>query len=268
MEENMAATLSATTIDEAAKSLYESERSRQAIRPLVETYPGLSPNDAYRVQHAVIDRKLEEGAHVVGHKIGLTSLAMQQLLGVDQPDFGHILDTMMVPNGGTLRRDDLIFPRVEAEITFVLQEDLRGPGITVPRVLAATKYVMASLEIVDSRVADWKITLSDTIADNASSCRMVVGGRCVPVDGIDLRLTGMVLEKNGEIVNTATGAAVLGHPAQAVAWLANKLAEFDVTLKAGEVILPGALSAAVTVQAGDFVQATFDHLGSVSIRFL
>ncbi len=263
----MVATLNAATIAEAATRLYESERNRAPIRPLVETYPGLTADDAYRVQLDLIDRKLEEGARVVGHKIGLTSVAMQQLLGVDQPDFGHILDTMMVPNGGAVARDELIYPRVEAEITFVLGEDLRGPGVTVPRVLAATRYVMASLEIVDSRVEDWKITLADTIADNASSCRMVVGGRGIPVDGLDLRLVGMVLERNGEVVNTAAGAAVLGHPAQAVAWLANKLAEFDVTLKAGEVILPGALSAAVTVQAGDFIQATFDHLGSVSVRF-
>ena len=264
----MAATISAETIHEAAESLLKAEESRQAIRPLVESYPGLSAADAYRVQMAVIDRKLEGGAKVVGHKIGLTSLAMQQLLNVDQPDFGHILDTMMVGDGASLKRDDLVYPRVEGEIAFVLAEDLRGPGVTVPRVLAATKYVMPALEIVDSRVADWKITLSDTIADNASSCRMVVGSRCLPVDALDLRLVGMILERNGEVVNTAAGAAVLGNPAQAVAWLANKLAEFDVTLRAGEVILPGALSAAVTVEKGDAVRATFDHLGSVSIRFV
>jgi len=265
----MAATgITPTTIDEAAQRLYAAEATRGAIPPLVETYPGLSPDDAYRVQHALIDRKLEEGARVVGHKIGLTAVAMQQLLGVDQPDFGYILDTMMVADGDAISRDTLIFPRVEGEITFVLKEDLRGPGVTVARVLAATQYVMPSLEVVDSRVADWKITLADTIADNASSCRMVLGGVATPVDGIDLRLVGMVMEKNGEVVNTAAGAAVLGHPANAVAWLANKLAEFDVTLRAGEVILPGALSAAVTVQAGDAVRATFDRLGSVSVRFV
>ncbi|HZT06752.1 MAG TPA: fumarylacetoacetate hydrolase family protein [Chloroflexota bacterium] len=264
----MSAALSAETIQEASHRLVEAEESRKAIPPLVQTYPGLSADDAYRIQMATIDRKLEAGARVVGHKIGLTSVAMQQLLGVDQPDFGHILDTMMVPNGGALQRSDLVYPRVEGEIAFVLAEDLRGPGVTVPRVLAATKYVMPALEVVDSRVADWKITLADTIADNASSCRMVVGGRCLPVDGLDLRLVGMILEKNGEIVNSAAGAAVLGNPAQAVAWLANRLADFDVTLRAGEVILPGALTAAVSVEAGDTVQATFDHLGSVCVRFV
>jgi len=264
----MAVALSPTTIEEAAQRLYEAERTRQAIPPLVEIYPGLSPDDAYRIQLALIDRKVSEGARIVGHKIGLTAVAMQQLLGIDQPDFGHILDTMMVADGAAVPRDSLIYPRVEGEITFVLGEDLRGPGVTVASVLAATRYVMPSLEIVDSRIADWKITLSDTIADNASSCRMVIGGRCLPVVGLDLRLVGMILEKNGEIMNTATGAAALGNPAQAVAWLANKLAEFDVTLRAGEVILPGALSAAITVQAGDTIRATFYHLGSVSVRFV
>ena len=263
----MQAALSPATIEEAASSLYEAERTQRAIPPLVDTYEGLSVDEAYRIQLALIDRKLREGARVVGHKIGLTAVAMQQLLGVDQPDFGHILDTMMVQDGSAVDRSELIYPRVEGEITFLLKEDLRGPGVTVARVLAATEYVMPSLEIVDSRIADWRIKLADTISDNASSCRMVVGGRCLKPDAFDLRLVGMILEKNGEIINSATGAAVLGNPAQAVAWLANTLAAFDVTLKAGEVILPGALTAAITVQAGDSVRATFDHLGSVSVRF-
>lgn len=264
----MATTLAAATIQDVAATLYEAERTQKPLPPLTETYPGLNADDAYAIQQVLIDRKVREGARVVGHKIGLTSLAMQQLLGVDQPDYGHLLDTMMVPDGSALQREDLIAPRVEAEIAFILREELRGPGITVAKVMAATQYVFAALEIVDSRVADWKIKLQDTIADNASSCRMVMGGRYVPVDDIDLRLTGLVLEKNGEIANTAAGAAVLGHPAQAVAWLANKLAEFDTPLRAGEAILPGALSAMVAVQAGDQVRATFDRLGSVSIRFV
>ncbi len=264
----MVASLGVDTITEAAGRLYEAERTRSAIPPLVETYPGLTAEDAYRIQQRLIDRKLGQGAHVVGHKIGLTAVAMQQLLGVDQPDFGHILDTMMVADGDAVPRDTLIFPRVEAEIAFCLREDLRGPGVTAPRVLAATNFVFPALEIVDSRIADWKITLADTIADNASSCRMVAGGRFIPVEDLDLRLVGMVLEKNGEIVNSAAGAAVLGNPANAVAWLANRLAEFDITLRAGELILPGALSAAVTVEAGDAVRATFDRLGPVSVRFV
>lgn len=264
----MAQTLPQEIVNQAAISLYEAERTRQAIPPLIETCEGLSPDDAYRIQMAVIDRKLKEGAHIVGHKIGLTSVAMQQMFGVDQPDFGHLLNTMMVQDGEALKRDELLSPRVEGEITFVLKEPLRGPGVTVAKVLSATQYVMPSLEIIDSRIKDWKITLPDTIGDNASSCRMVIGGRCVQPDALDLRLCGMVLEKNGEIVNSAAGAAVLGNPANAVAWLANKLADFGVTLEAGEVILPGALTAAVPVNTGDTVRATFDHLGSVSVRFV
>jgi 2-keto-4-pentenoate hydratase len=264
----METALSPVTIDEAATSLYDAERTQRPIPPLTETYEGLSVEEAYRIQMALIDRKRREGAQVVGHKIGLTAVAMQQLLGVDQPDFGHILNTMIVQDGSAVERSELIYPRVEGEITFLLKEDLRGPGVTVARVLAATEYVMPSLEIVDSRVADWRIKLADTIADNASSCRMVIGGRCVKPDALDLRLVGMIMEKNGELINSAAGAAVLGNPAQAVAWLANTLADFDVTLKAGEVILPGALTAAITVQAGDSIRATFDHLGSVSVRFV
>src|SRR5581483_5904336 len=164
------ATLSDVTIREAADSLYEAERTQRPIPPVTETYEGLSVAEAYRIQHALIDRKLREGAHVVGHKIGLTAVAMQQMLGVDQPDFGHILDTMMVLDGTTVERSQLIYPRVEGEITFVLKHDLRGPGVTVASVLAATEYVMPSIEIVDSRIVDWKIKLEDTISDNASSC--------------------------------------------------------------------------------------------------
>lgn len=264
----MAAPLPRATLNEAAQALYEAERTRQALPPLVETYEGLSADEAYAIQRLLIDRKVRDGAKIVGHKIGLTSVAMQQLLGVDQPDFGQLLDTMILADGATLRRDDLIYPRVEAEIAFVLKDELRGPGINVATVLSATRYVFAALEVVDSRIADWRIKLADTIADNASSCRMVMGGRYVPPDDLDLRLIGLVLEKNGEVANTAAGAAVLGHPAQAVAWLANKLGEFDTPLKAGAVILPGALSAAVTVERGDAVRATFDRLGSVSVRFI
>jgi 2-keto-4-pentenoate hydratase len=264
----MATTLPAATIQAVGEKLYEAERTQQSLPPLTESYPGITVDDAYAIQRVIIDHKLRDGALIVGHKIGLTSLAMQQLLGVDQPDYGHLLDTMMVPDGSAVQREDLIAPRVEAEIAFVLREELRGPGVTVAKVMSATQYVFAALEIVDSRIADWKIKLQDTIADNASSCRMVQGGRYVGVDDIDLRLTGLVLEKNGEVANTAAGAAVLGHPAQAVAWLANKLAEFDTSLKPGQVILPGALSAMVPVQAGDQVRATFDRLGSVSVRFV
>src|SRR5436305_10502362 len=165
----MAVSIGVDTISEAAGRLYEAEQTRTAIPPLVETYPGLSPDDAYRIQRSLIDRKLREGAHVVGHKIGLTAVAMQQLLGVDQPDFGHLLDTMMVADGDAVQRDTLIFPRVEAEIAFCLREDLQGPGVTAPRVLAATDFVFPALDVVDSRGAGRKVALADRLAHNAQT---------------------------------------------------------------------------------------------------
>jgi 2-keto-4-pentenoate hydratase len=192
---------------------------------------------------------------------------MQKLLGVDQPDYGHLLDGMVVENGGSISWNRVLQPRVEAEIAFILKKDLAGPRVTVMDVLQATDYVLPALEIVDSRVADWKIKLQDTIADNASSGLYVLGGKALAVDELNLAQVGMVLYKNGEIMNTGVGAAALGHPAACVAWLANKLSEFDIPLKTGEVILSGALSAAVNAEPGDHFRARFAHLGEVSVRF-
>jgi len=255
-------------ISAAAQRLHLAEAQRSPIPPLVKDYAGLSVREAYQIQIAVIDLKVADGARVIGKKTGLTSKAMQQMLGVNEPDFGHLLDTMMIADGQTVSLSGLIQPKVEAEIAFMLASDLKGPGVTARQVLEATTSVTASLEIIDSRVADWKIALADTIADNASSGRVVLGKTRVPPDGMDLRLTGMVFEKNGEIMATGAGAAVLGHPANAVAWLANQLAEYGYSLKANEVILPGALSAAIPVATGDVVTATFDRLGTVSAKFV
>ena len=254
-------------ITSTAQRLYQAETQRRPIPPLIKDYADLSVRDAYQIQIALIGLKVADGARVIGKKTGLTSKAMQQMLGVNEPDFGHLLDTMMIEDGQTVSLAGLIQPKVEAEIAFILARDLKGPGITGEHVLEATSYVTASLEIIDSRVADWKIALADTVADNASSGRVVLGSKRVAPAGFDLRLMGMVFEKNGEIIATGAGAAVLGHPANAVAWLTNKLAEHGYSLKAGEVILPGALSAAVAVATGDVVTATFDRLGSVSAKF-
>lgn len=250
-----------------ADHLADAELQRQGAAPLTSMNPNLSIEEAYQVQLLNIERKVEAGHRIVGKKIGLTSLAMQKLLGVDQPDYGHLLDSMVVENGGDISFQRVMQPKVEAEIAFVLKKDLAGPKVTVLDVLQATDYVLPALEIVDSRVADWKIKLPDTIADNASSGLYVLGGKPVAPDQIDLALVGMVLNKNGEIMNTGVGAAALGHPANCVAWLANKLAEFGITLKAGEVILSGALSAAVNAEPGDHFRARLGHLGEVSVRF-
>lgn len=222
--------------------------------------------DAYAVQQALIQRWLAAGAVQVGWKVGLTSAAMQRLLGVTEPDFGHLLDTMQVADAGVVRRSELIWPRVEPEIAFVLRADLRGPGVTEREVLAATAALVPALEVVDSRIRDWQIRLADTIADNASCGRFVLGAARVPPGDFDLRLLGMVFRVDGQVVATATGAAVLGHPAAAVAWLANTLATFGQGLQAGQVVLPGSLVAAVDLQPGMEVQAEFDRLGCVSLR--
>jgi len=260
--------LDRATIAQLADELLEAERTRVPVAPLTERYPDLSIADAYAVQLALIGRKTAAGARVVGKKIGLTSLAMQRMLNVDQPDYGHLLDTMTVLEGGEMPIDELIQTRVEPEIAFVLKADLIGPNVTREQALAATAYVTPALEIIDSRVRDWKIKLGDTVADNGSSARVVLGTSTTPPEAVDLRLVGCVLEKNGEVLGTAAGAAALGDPAVAVAWLANQLATFDIPLKAGEIIMPGALTKAEVVARGDVVRATYDRLGSVSVKFV
>ncbi len=237
------------------------------MEPITTLDPEITIAEAYRIQLAHIDSKIKSGSRIVGKKIGLTSLAMQQLLKVDQPDYGHLLDDMVVENGGAIDFSRVLQPRVEAEIAFVLKRDLIGPRVTALEVLLATDYVLPALEIVDSRIADWKIKLQDTVADNASSGLYVLGGRPVKPDAVDLPQVGMVLYKNGEIMNTGVGAAALGDPASCVAWLANKLFEFGIVLKAGEVILSGALSAAITAKPGDHFKARLAHLGEVSVSF-
>ena len=249
-----------------AAALDAAERRREALPPLTETYVGLSVEDAYRIQAAWLESKLAGGPRLVGRKIGLTAKAMQEQLGVDEPDFGFLLDSMVVPSGGTIRRDDLLQPRVEPEIAFFLARDLRGPGVTAADVLAATRGVAPALEIVDSRIRDWKIKLQDTIADNGSSARAVVGTE-MPLDGVDLVGEAMTLTRNGEPAGAGTGAAVLGDPAAAVAWLANALAPFGEALLAGQVVLPGAMCASVFAHAGDTFAAEFAHLGRVEVHF-
>lgn len=250
-----------------ADHLARAEKNREGVEPLTQLQANLSIEEAYQVQLITIGRKIENGQKIVGKKIGLTSLAMQQLLGVDQPDYGHLLDDMVVENGGEVSFNRVLQPKVEAEIAFVLKKDLVGPRVTVMDVLQATDYVLPALEIVDSRIKDWQIKLPDTVADNASSGLYVLGGKPVRVDQVDLPQLGMIFYKNGEIVNTGVGAAALGNPAACVAWLANKLYEFDITLKAGEVILSGALSAAVNAEPGDVFHTRMAHLGDVSVRF-
>lgn len=260
-------TILTSKIKEYAALLAEAERTRIGTSQLTSLDSELSVTEAYHIQLENIQNKIDQGQKIVGKKIGLTSLAMQKMLGVDEPDYGHLLDSMVVDNGGTISMEKVLQPKVEAEIAFVLKKDLKGPNVTTLDVLQATDYIVPSLEIVDSRVKDWKIKLQDTIADNASSGFYVLGEKKAKIEDINLELLGMALLKNGEIVNTGVGAAALGNPATCVAWLANCLAEFDIPLIAGEVILSGALSAAVEAKSGDEFTAKFAHLGQVSVRF-
>jgi 2-oxopent-4-enoate hydratase len=252
---------------EIMERLDAAERTRVAIAPLTETHPGLTATDAYAVQAAWLDRKLAAGGQLAGRKVGLTSRAMQQQLGVDEPDFGFLLQGMLVPSGAALRRQALLQPRVEPEIAFWLSADLRGPGVTRDHVLAATRGVSAALEIVDSRIANWRIKLADTIADNGSSARAVLSDRVIGLTDVDLAAEPVRLLRNGEQVGAGTGADVLGHPAEAVAWLANRLADFGSALAAGQVVLPGAMCASVFAEQGETFRADFPHLGFVEVRF-
>ncbi|THF61851.1 2-oxopent-4-enoate hydratase [Pseudothauera nasutitermitis] len=248
--------------------LYQALVKREVLAPLTERHPEIAIDDAYHVQQRMIARRLEAGERVVGKKIGVTSKAVMNMLGVYQPDFGYLLDGMLYNEGEAIPADTLIQPKAEGEIAFVLKKDLKGPGVTAADVLAATEGVMTCFEIVDSRIRDWKIKIQDTVADNASCGVFVLGDRLVDPRRVDLNTCGMVLEKNGEIVATGAGAAALGAPANAVAWLANTLGALDIPLEAGEVILSGSLAIMVPVQAGDSLRVTIGGIGGCSVRFV
>ncbi|MGR3935737.1 2-keto-4-pentenoate hydratase [Streptomyces sp. BRA346] len=260
-------TLTDAQREEAGRLLREAERTVAAVDPLSELTPGLELADAYAVQQDNIARRLAAGATVVGHKVGLTAVAMQQLLGVDEPDFGHLLDDMVHPDGGSVPAARYCAPRIEPEICFRFAEPLRGPGVTVEDVLAATEAVAPALEIVDSRIRDWKITLADTVADNASSAGLVHGAWTPLAEAPDLAAVVAELVVDGERIASGSGSEVLGHPAAAVAWLANTLAEFGTALEPGHLVLPGTMTGAPFVSAGQRIEARFSGLGPVSVTF-
>ena len=248
--------------------LFDALQARRTVPPLTSRHPEITIDDAYAIQQRMLARRLAAGERVVGKKIGVTSAAVMNMLGVFQPDFGILLDGMVYNEGQPIDARTLIQPKAEGEIAFVLKKDLMGPGVTAADVMAATEGVMACFEIVDSRIRDWKIQIQDTVADNASCGVFVLGDRLVDPRDVDLVTVGMVLEKNGEIVATGAGAAALGHPANAVAWLANTLGRLGMGLKAGEVVLSGSLGIMVPVQAGDSLRVTIGGIGGCSVRFI
>ncbi|MHB1924141.1 MAG: 2-keto-4-pentenoate hydratase [Acidimicrobiales bacterium] len=252
----------------AAEELHQAQADRIPVQPLTDRYAGITPADAYQIQLHNIARRTGAGAGIKGHKVGLSARAMQQLLGVDEPDYGHLLADMFCFEGEPVATSRFIQPRVEIEVAFVLGAALEGPGVTVADVLRATDFVLPAIEIVDSRVVDWRIKLADTIADNASAGAVVLGGSPSRVDELDdIRLIGAALRANGKVMETGASGAVLGNPAVAVAWLANKVAAFGVGLEPGHVIMPGACTRMIPVSAGDVIRAEFDQLGPVSAVF-
>lgn len=259
--------LTDTELLEIANWLLRANREVNPLDPLTETYPDLNVEEAYRIQLMTVEAKVAKGSKIVGKKIGLTSHAMQEMLGVSEPDYGHLLDDMLVDQGEGIKASNLLQPRVEGEIAFILRKELMGPGVTSADVLGATAGVAAALEIIDSRIKDWKIKIEDTVADNASSAALVLGARIVSPENMDLRHVGFVMSKNGRAVGTAAGAAVLGSPAQSVAWLTNRLAAFGIGLRSGEIILSGSAVAAVPVGPGDSIHLVVDRIGEVGCFF-
>jgi 2-keto-4-pentenoate hydratase len=268
----MAAMLPDEVRREAARALATAERDRVPVPPLRETYPGLDVVDAYEIQLLNIQRRVAAGAAVHGHKVGLSSKAMQEMMGVDEPDYGHLLSDMEVFEDRPVSAGRYCYPRVEVEVGFVLGETLPGEGCTEDDVIAATEAVAPAIELIDSRIADWDIRIGDTIADNASSAGYVLGpDRVKPTDidllTIDARLLRRSTSGRSEQVAEGRSDAVLGNPVTAVAWLARKVASFGVTLEAGHVILPGSVHRAIDVAPGDDFEAVFDGLGTVRLSF-
>jgi 2-oxopent-4-enoate/cis-2-oxohex-4-enoate hydratase len=255
-------------IQQLGDELYDALQACRVVDPLTTRHPGITIEDAYAIQQRLNARRVAAGETVIGKKIGVTSKAVMNMLGVYQPDFGLLTDAMVYNEGEAIPASRLIQPKAEGEIAFILKRDLQGPGVSAADVLAATEGVMACFEIVDSRIRDWKIKIQDTVADNASCGVFVLGDRVVDPKAVDLNLCGMVLEKNGEIVATGAGAAALGAPANAVAWLANTLGALGIPLKAGEVILSGSLAIMVPVQAGDSLRVSIGGIGGCSVRFV
>lgn len=255
------------SIQETATLLLDAEVSKQTIKPLTITNPGITVDEAYYVQLEQIRRKVENGGIIVGKKIGATSKAIQNMFGVNQPDYGHLLEDMMCVEGETISLDQYIQPKAEFEIAFKLKKDLQGPNVSIFDVIEATDYIAPAIEIIDSRIEDWQIQFEDTVADNGSSAGAIIGGKPTKLDGLDLAKIGMVAYKNGEMIDSAAGAAVLGNPLRAVAWLANSLSKYDVSLKAGEIILSGAFTKAIEIERNDTFTAEFAHIGSVTVSF-
>jgi 2-oxo-3-hexenedioate decarboxylase len=244
--------------------LYSAEKERREVEKITDQYPELNLEEAYRIQEKLIQKREEDGCRRIGLKIGLTSKAKQEMMGVHEAIYGYLTDDMLTLEWEPIDFQELIHPKAEPEIAFMIGEDFQGTNVTAEDVLRVTKYVAPAIEIIDSRYINFKFTLADVIADNCSSSKFVVGSKWVSPNTLNLADVGMVMSKNGEIAQTSSSAAVLGHPAESVAWLVNKLGEVGKGIKKGDIILSGAISEAISFAPNDSILVQFDELGSVS----
>lgn len=254
-------------IQKIARKLLDAELFKQPIAPLTESETSITADDAYRIQLYQIERKVSEGAVVKGLKIGLTSKVMQEMLNVHTPDYGFILDTMVFQEHRAIDTEQFIQPKVEFEIAFVFKKALQGPNVTVQDVIDATDYIVPSIEIIDSRIENWRIKFEDTVADNGSSAGAILGTRKTLLSNVDIADIGMTVYKNDECIDKATSDAVLGNPLNAVVWLANEVSRYAISIQPGMFVLSGALSKALPFTNGDHFKADFGELGEVSISF-
>jgi 2-oxo-hept-3-ene-1,7-dioate hydratase len=252
---------------QAMQTLLDAEKNRKQATQMSVTYPHIEIEDSYAISTMVAKHKIANGAKLIGHKVGLTSKAMQASSQINEPDYGHLLDNMMIADGAKVNHADYCVPRVEVELAFVLGKPLKGPGIGLLDVLRATEYVVPALEIVDARIVNPR-KIFDTVADNGAAAGIVIGGRPVGPMDVDLRGVGGIMFRNSEIEETGLAAGVLGHPALGVAWLANRLGRNGVTLEAGHIILAGSFTRVVFAQKGDTLHGDFGTLGSVSVQFI
>jgi 2-oxo-hept-3-ene-1,7-dioate hydratase len=259
--------LSDTDRGQAADTLIEAARTRKQATQLSVTFPGIDFEDAYAISTEVARRRMAAGEKLIGHKVGLTSKAMQASSQIDEPDYGYLFESMMVEDGAKVPHENYCAPRVEIELAFILGRSLKGPGMTLPDVLRATEYVVPAIEIVDARMVNPR-KIFDTISDNGAAAGIVIGGRPVGPMDVDLRWVGGLMMRNSEIEETGVAAGVLGHPAMGVAWLANKLGSLGTPLEAGHLVLAGSFTRVVWAQKGDTIRADFGSLGSISLQFV
>jgi 2-oxo-hept-3-ene-1,7-dioate hydratase len=259
--------LSDTDRNKAADILMAAAKERKQAVQLSKTWPELTIEDAYAISTEVTRRRIASGARLIGHKVGLTSKAMQRSSQIDEPDFGHLLDDMMVADGGKVPHENYCRPRVEIELAFILGKALKGPGVGLPDVLRATEYVVPAIEIVDARVLDPR-KIFDTVADNGAAAGIVIGGRPIGPMDVDLRWVSGIMYCNSEIEETGVAAGVLGHPALGVAWLANKLGQHGVALEPGHLVLAGSFTRVVFAKKGDTLHADFGALGGIAVQFV